>query len=66
MDGITSPVQYAGERVCKRMVYKMGCSSSYCVYSDLYSLRIYAEILCRWSDRRCKGLMMKDRKPVVV
>lgn len=48
------------------MVYKMGCSSSYCVYSDLYSLRIYAEILCRWSDRRCKGLMMKDRKPVVV
>ena len=22
--------------------------------------------LCRWSDRRCKGLMMKDRKPVVV
>ena len=63
---ITSPVQYAGERVCKRMVYKMGCSRSYCVYSDLYSLRIYAEILCRWSDRRCKGLMMKDRKPVVV
>lgn len=45
---------------------RMGCSRSYCVYSDLYSLRIYAEILCRWSDRRCKGLMMKDRKPVVV
>ena len=57
LDSISSPLQHAWERVCKRMVHKMGCCCSYCINTYLNTFRYHAEILRGWTYRSCQRLI---------